>query len=73
MVFSAIFLYLGPSLPSIDTLKTIKLQTPLRIYSSDSKLIDEFGEVRRTPVRYDQIPPQFVQAQACWIHRGFQD
>ena len=72
MVFSAIFLYLGPSLPSIDTLKTIKLQTPLRIYSSDSKLIDEFGEVRRTPVRYDQIPPQFVQALLSVEDRRFE-
>ena len=72
LVFSAIFLYLGPSLPSVDTLKTIKLQTPLRIYSSDNKLIDEFGEIRRTPLRFDQIPPQFVQALLSVEDRRFE-
>jgi len=72
LVFSAIFLYLGPSLPSVDTLKTIKLQTPLRIYTSDNKLIDEFGEVRRTPIRFDQIPSQFVQALIAVEDRRFE-
>ena len=72
LISAAIFLYLGPSLPSVDTIRTIKLQTPLRIYSGDNKLIDEYGEVRRTPVQFDQIPPQFIQALIAVEDRRFE-
>jgi len=59
---SGAFLYLSPSLPSAESLRTIQLQIPLRIYSSDDKLIAEFGEMRRTPIRYADIPADFVHA-----------
>lgn len=59
---SGAFLYLGPSLPSPESLRSIQLQIPLRIYSSDDKLIAEFGEMRRTPIRYADIPPAFIHA-----------
>ncbi|GAB3368721.1 penicillin-binding protein 1A [Azotobacter armeniacus] len=59
---SGAFLYLGPSLPSAESLRTMQLQIPLRIYSSDDKLIAEFGEMRRTPIRYADIPPDFIHA-----------
>ena len=58
----SVYLYLAPSLPSVESLKNIQLQTPLRIYSSDHKLIAEFGEKRRTPIRYEQVPQQFYNA-----------
>ncbi|WP_437881905.1 penicillin-binding protein 1A [Pseudomonas sp. LRF_L74] len=60
--FSGAFLYLSPSLPSVESLRSIQLQIPLRIYSSDQKLIAEFGEMRRSPIRFDDIPPDFIQA-----------
>lgn len=56
------YLYYSPQLPSVSRLKDIHLQTPLRIYSSDSKLIAEFGEKRRTPVSFDQIPHTLIHA-----------
>ncbi|WP_210397265.1 penicillin-binding protein 1A [Motiliproteus sediminis] len=56
------YLYLKPGLPEVDQLRDVRLQTPLRIYSRDHKLIAEFGEMRRTPISYEQIPEQFVQA-----------
>jgi len=59
---SGAFLYLSPSLPSVDALRSIQLQIPLRVFSSDGKLIAEFGEMRRSPIRFDEIPPQFIQA-----------
>lgn len=62
LVITSAFLYLSPGLPSVDVLKDIKLQTPLRIYSADGELIGEFGEKRRTPITFEQIPPRFVQA-----------
>ncbi len=62
MGLTAMHLYLGPALPSVDSLRDIRLQTPLRIYSSDGKLIGEFGEKRRTPVKFDEIPQTYIDA-----------
>ncbi|WP_299179952.1 penicillin-binding protein 1A [uncultured Neptuniibacter sp.] len=56
------YLYFEPQLPKVETLRDIHLQTPLQIYSKDKKLIAEFGEKRRTPVRFEEIPPQFIHA-----------
>lgn len=58
----SVVLYLGPQLPDIEQLRNIQLQTPLRIYTHDEKLVAEFGEKRRTAVSYEQIPPYFIQA-----------
>lgn len=59
---SGAYLYLSPNLPSVESLRSIQLQIPLRIYSSDGKLIAEYGEMRRTPISFDEIPRDFVQA-----------
>jgi penicillin-binding protein 1A len=58
----AAYLYLEPGLPSTTHLREIKLQVPLRIYSSDNKLIAEFGEKRRIPLDYDEIPQTMLNA-----------
>ncbi|MCY1273610.1 Penicillin-binding protein 1A [compost metagenome] len=60
--FSGAYLYLSPSLPSVDSLRSIQLQIPLRVYSNDAKLIAEFGEMRRSPIRFADIPPDFISA-----------
>nr|MBF0683855.1 penicillin-binding protein 1A [Pseudomonas sp.] len=59
---SGAFLYLSPSLPSVESLRNIQLQIPLRVYSSDAKLIAQFGEMRRTPIAFDDIPQDFIDA-----------
>ena len=59
---SGAYLYLSPGLPSVEALRSIQLQIPLRVYSSDDKLIAEFGEMRRTPIRFADIPPNFINA-----------
>ncbi|WP_292950677.1 penicillin-binding protein 1A [Neptuniibacter sp. UBA847] len=56
------YYYFSPQLPNVETLRDIRFQTPLRIYSHDKKLIAEFGEKRRTPIQFEDIPPQFVHA-----------
>ena len=71
IVTSSLYLYLSPKLPSVETLKTVKLQTPLRVYSQDMKLIGEFGEKRRTPISFDAIPPPFVNAVLSAEDDGF--
>lgn len=62
LISSSMYLYLSPALPDVETLKDYKLQTPMRVLSADNKLIAEYGEQRRTPLRYEQIPTHFVQA-----------
>ena len=56
------YLYLAPTLPDAEELREVDLQTPLRVYTADGKLISEFGEKRRTPLTYSQIPPRFIDA-----------
>nr|WP_298414885.1 penicillin-binding protein 1A [uncultured Halomonas sp.] len=55
-------LYFVPGLPDVRQLQGYELQSPLRIYTRDAKLIGEFGEERRTPVTFDAIPEDMVQA-----------
>jgi penicillin-binding protein 1A len=62
VTLAGIYLYLSPKLPPVESLKQVKLQTPLRVYSSDEKLIGEFGEQRRMPLKYSQIPETYLKA-----------
>lgn len=47
---------IAPRLPPVDTLKDVRMQVPLRVYSSDAKLMATFGETRRIPVRIEDVP-----------------
>lgn len=51
-----------PTLPAVESLKTVQYQEPLRIYSADGKLISEFGSERRIPLEFKDIPPQMIHA-----------
>jgi penicillin-binding protein 1A len=62
IITGSLYLYLSPKLPSVESLRETKLQTPLRIYSQDSQLIGEFGEKRRTPINFEDMPPLYVSA-----------
>lgn len=55
-------LTIAPHLPEVDSLTEIKLQTPLRIYTSKGLLIGEFGDKKRTPINIETIPPQLKNA-----------
>ena len=57
-----IYWYLAPKLPSAEILRDVHLQVPLRVYTRDHKLLAEFGEKRRTPLRLDEVPERLVQA-----------
>jgi penicillin-binding protein 1A len=48
--------YLLPSLPSVESMRNVELQVPLRVYTRSGALIAQIGEQRRIPVTYDQIP-----------------
>lgn len=62
LVASGSFLYLSPALPATSILKEVNLQIPLRVYSADGKLISEFGEKRRTPLAFEEIPEPLIKA-----------
>ena len=51
-----------PDLPSVEEIRQIPLNIPLRIYSSDQKLIAEYGDERRIPVTLDEAPPLLIDA-----------
>lgn len=58
----AAWYFLKPSIPSVENMREVPLQMPLRVYSRDGLLIAQLGEYRRLPVRYEDIPPVVVQA-----------
>jgi len=59
---AAAYFWLAPTLPSVDALRTVDYQVPMRVHTADGELIAEFGERRRLPVRVDEVPQQFVNA-----------
>lgn len=61
MIFGS-YLYLKDDLPSVETLKDVRLQTPMRVFSQDGELISQFGEKRRIPLKINEIPPLLIQA-----------
>lgn len=62
LVTSCLFLYLSPKLPSINELKDTRWQIPLRVTSRDLKIISEFGEKKRSPIDFDEIPALMIDA-----------
>lgn len=77
VLLSGLLLVLEPKIPSVTSLKDTKLETPLRVYSKDLKLIAEFGEKKRSILKYHQIPPLFIKAllsaedENFFFHPGF--
>ena len=57
-----IWLTIVPSLPSVESLRDVQLQVPLRIYSADEKLMAEIGEQRRRPVALEDVPERLKLA-----------
>ena len=68
---------ISPRLPSAETLRDVRLQVPLRVYTADDKLIATFGETRRIPVAIANVPAQvknaFLAAEDArfYDHPGF--
>jgi penicillin-binding protein 1A len=61
MVATAAYLYLAPRLPEAENYRDVRLETPLRIYTSDGLLIDEIGN-RRNPITFEEIPKVLINA-----------
>lgn len=69
--------YVKPELPDVATLKDVQLQTPMQVYSRDGKLIAQFGEKRRIPLKLEEMPPHLLEAVIAtedsrfYSHYGF--
>ena len=68
---AGLYLYLSPRLPEESALRNITLQTPMRVLSQDGALIGQFGEQKRKPLRFEQIPQSFVNALLAAEDDGF--
>ncbi len=60
-----------PELPDEDTIADIQLKEPLRVYTSDAKLIGEYGNERRTPIEIESVPPVLIDAILAAEDDGF--
>ena len=75
-LFAGTYLYLSPNLPDVETLRDVKLQTPMTVYTQDGELIGQFGEQKRSPLPFGAIPQQFINAllaaedDSYFRHRG---
>ncbi|AUU99917.1 carboxypeptidase/penicillin-binding protein 1A [Escherichia coli] len=57
-----LYKFIEPQLPDVATLKDVRLQIPMQVYSADGELIAQYGEKRRIPLTLSQIPPEMVKA-----------
>jgi penicillin-binding protein 1A len=61
-LFIGAYYYVAPDVPQAAELRETEIQIPLQIYSRDGRLIYEFGERKRTPIKYADIPPLLIKA-----------
>ncbi len=54
--------YSAPGLPAVDTLREVQFQVPMRVFSRDGRLIAEFGEKRRVPLAWEEMPQNLIDA-----------
>src|SRR5690625_4093836 len=75
-IVAGLCFYFSPQLPEAGDIGHIQFNEPLRVYTSDHKLIGRYGTERRLPLTYDQIPKQVVNAfvsaedDRFWKHPG---
>ncbi len=71
------YVYLEPALPSVEAMRNVELQVPLRVYTRDGALLAQIGAERRLPMRYEQVPQivkeAFLAAEddRFFQHHGF--
>ena len=58
-------------MPNVEKLKDVKLQTPMQILTQEGELIGQFGEQKRKPLNYEEIPSQFIRALMAAEDDGF--
>ena len=51
-----LYITLSSSLPTVEEIQDMRMQIPMRIYTQDKKLIAVYGEKKRIPVTFNEIP-----------------
>ena len=52
----ASYITLSSSLPTVAEIQDMRMQIPMRVYTQDKKLIAVYGEKKRIPVTFEEIP-----------------
>ena len=60
--FYGMAMYLEPTLPDVKHINQAELQMPLQIYTSDNKLIGQYGNKMALPVTFNEIPKHMIHA-----------
>jgi len=48
MGVAGVYVYIAPSLPTVEAMRKVELQVPLRVYTRTGGLISQIGEQRHT-------------------------
>ena len=70
---AGIYLYLDPQIPTSESYRNVRLETPLRVMSADQKLLAEYGERRVIPISLDEVPQHFIDALLDTEDKRFYD
>jgi penicillin-binding protein 1A len=62
LALGIVYWLVAPQLPNVQELRNVAMQVPLSVYTADGKLIAQFGETRRYPVKVQAIPLRLKQA-----------
>jgi penicillin-binding protein 1A len=57
-----VYLYMEQQLPDVSKLKDTHLQVPMKILDRDGGLIAQYGEKRRIPLTFEEIPKPLIDA-----------
>nr|WP_275442868.1 penicillin-binding protein 1A [Pseudoalteromonas sp. OOF1S-7] len=68
-----LYYYVKSDIPSVKVLKDVQLQTPMQVFTRDGKLINQFGEKRRIPVKINDIPEPLLKAFLATEDNRFYD
>lgn len=55
-------LVIVPTLPDVESIRELKLQVPLRVFTREGQLIGEFGAERRAPLKFADLPKPLIAA-----------
>ena len=69
---ASVFVYLNPQIPTTETYRHYRFETPLRIFTADGALVAEFGN-RLIPIDFSDVPKDFVNALLNTEDKRFYD
>lgn len=58
----ALYRHLEAQLPDIESLSEVRYQIPMSIYSREGLLMAQYGEKKRSPIAYAEVPKTVIQA-----------